>query len=405
MTISFWLNEKSQEQTLRKCDLVVIGAGLTGASTAYFARRLKPELDIIVVDGGRVAGGASGRNAGFVLRGISRYYDSCIKNYGRDKARLIYQLGEENQALVREFMAGHGVSLDYVASGSYILASSIEELEELLASAELMKDDGFELKFHRQDPLDRGFYGAIENKGDFGINPVKLVKALLAASEARVFEQETVLHLECDGRVNLHTSSGEIEAEAVVLANNAFMPLLLKELLPHIKPVRGQMLATAPLRKRLLDRVCYANYGFEYFRQLQDLRLLVGGSRQHFAKEEEGWGEMVTSPLQEVLEHYIKEYFPEAAGVPIEYRWSGTMAFTNDGLPLLGRWLGADLDGVYLAGACNGHGLGLAMTLGRSVTDMIFRDAGGGIFDCNRLRSADARVESGQLITELISGP
>lgn len=401
MTISFWLNEKSQEKSLRKCDLAVIGAGLTGASTAYFARRLKPDLDIIVVDGGRVAGGASGRNAGFVLRGISRYYDNCIKQYGRAKARQIYQFGEENQALVKEFMAGHGVSLDYVGNGSYILASSIEELEELLASAELMKEDGFALKFHRQDPLDRGFYGAIENTDDFGINPVKLVKALLAASEAQVFEQETVLHLECDGRVNLYTSSGEIEAEAVVLANNAFMPLLLKELLPHIKPVRGQMLATAPLRKRLLDRVCYANYGFEYFRQLQDLRLLVGGSRQHFAKEEEGWGEMITAPLQEVLEHYIKEYFPEAAGVPIEYRWSGTMAFTNDGLPLLGRWLGEDAEGVYLAGACNGHGLGLAMTLGRLVTEIIYKGSGCDIFDCNRLRSSGVKMERGQLI----SGP
>ena len=40
MTISFWLNEKSQEKSLRKCDLAVIGAGLTGASTAYFARRI-----------------------------------------------------------------------------------------------------------------------------------------------------------------------------------------------------------------------------------------------------------------------------------------------------------------------------------------------------------------------------
>jgi len=87
--------------------------------------------------------------------------------------------------------------------------------------------------------------------------------------------------------------------------------------------------------------------------------------------------------------------------VPIEYRWSGTMAFTNDGLPLLGRWLGEDAEGVYLAGACNGHGLGLAMTLGRLVTEMIYKGSGCDIFDCNRLRSSGVKMERGQLI----SGP
>lgn len=368
MTVSIWMkDEQNEEATPRRkleADLVIVGAGLLGAASAYFARQFGgAEKRIILVDAGKLGGAASGRNAGFVLRGIHTYYDSCISLYGRESARRIYRMGEENQALIRQFAAENAVDIEEVEGGSYILASSLEELDRLSQSAKFMQEDGFELTLHTQDPLDRGFYGAIFNPGDFGINPVKLVRALVAAAGVTVLEEEALLNFEHGAPHILETSGAQIQAKRLLFCTNAYLPLILPGFLDHLRPARGQMFSTAPLKKKLLDKLCYANYGFEYFRQLPDHRLLLGGARQLFLDEESGYGEAVTARVQNTLEDYLKDHFPEAAGVAIERRWSGIMAFTEDGLPYLGEL--PKQPGVYCAVGCNGHGLGWSMTLGR----------------------------------------
>ncbi len=405
MTISIWMRSEEHRQAGRTrldADLIIVGAGLLGAAAAYFAAGIEPSLKIIVVEGGRTAGAASGRNAGFVLRGIHSYYDSCVAKYGRETARVIYKLGEENQRLIRSFMDSHGLSLGYEGGGSYVLASSLEELEALSRSAQLMQEDGFNLKLHLKDPLDRGFYGAIENPDDFGIDPVKLVKTLLAASDARVLEEEPVLTIEAGGEVELVTTGYVLSAPRAILATNAYTAGLEPFFLPYIKAVRGQMLATAPLKKRLVDKLCYANYGFEYFRQLQDMRLVLGGGRQAFAEEEVGLADEITPALQRNLEEYLRERFPEAAGAHIEHRWSGAMAFTHDGLPYVGSLPGRP--GLFCVVGCNGHGLGYSMSLGRLVSEAVLRGAQTGCFNIERLKREPARQDR-LLAQELKAGP
>lgn len=395
MTISVWFgadhdNGSTGQRTI-EVDLAIVGGGIIGAAAAYFARKLaRPgqDLKIAVLEGKRVAGGTSGRSAGFVLRGIHAYYNSCVSRYGRAQARYIYEFGEENQRLIREFVSDNAADFDMVECGSYILASSLEEFDHLFASVELMKEDGFKLDLHHDDPLDRGFYGAIFNPGDFGINPLKLVRALLSAADCELYEEESVLRLTsagAKGRVELQTSSMHVLAERVILATNAYSPLFEPFFLDKVNAVRGQMLATAPLKKKLLKQLCYANYGFEYFRQLPDLRLLVGGCRQLFPDEEVGYGDVVTRHLQNSLEHYMKDRFPELAGCAIDYRWSGIMAFTEDGLPLVGEL--PQGKGVFFAVGCNGHGLGYGLNMGKLVVDVAFEGACPGIFKYPRVKT------------------
>lgn len=390
MTLSIWLDKRSQAQGARviEADLAIIGGGVVGAACAHFAAQRnnsKQKLKIVLLDAASPAHGASGRSAGFVLRGIHTYYEACVKKYGRKEAHLIYSLGEENQALMREFMAGREAAFDFDPSGSYLLASSLEEMESLAQSAELMKEDGFEHVLLREDPLDRGFYGALLCRNDFGINPVKLVQNLLLSAAVDVLRDEAVRRIEANGerKVILHTNQGTVICDRAILATNAYSSMFLDHFVDLLTVVRGQMLATAPLKKRLLERLCYANFGWEYFRQLPDRRLLLGGCRQHFAEAEMGYGDFLTRPVQQALEHYLRDRFPEAAGVPIEYRWSGLMAFTADGLPLIGQM--PDLPGVYFALGCNGHGLSFNMVLGRAVINFALDGSLDPIFGAGRL--------------------
>jgi glycine/D-amino acid oxidase-like deaminating enzyme len=387
MTISVWLDERSdlggaRAQTI-EADLAIVGGGIVGAAMAYFAYR-RGIKNIVVLEAGQAAGGASGRNGGFILRGIHTYYDGCVKQYGREVAAFVYKFGESNQKLIRDFVRDENADIDYDPCGSYLLASSLEELDQLSRSAKLMAEDGFEVALLRDDPIDRGYYGALYNQDDFGINPVKLVRALLQRSKAQVLAEQPVRRLEVhsEGGIKITATDYVVMARQAILATNAYMPLLEPSFIDRITPCRGQMFATAPLKRRLLEKICYANYGWEYFRQLPDRRLVLGGCRQFFIEQEVGYGDLVTRNIQSELEHYMKDHFPELAGVHIDHRWSGVMAFTADGLPLVGEL--PHMPGVFFAVGCNGHGLGSGLGLGRLTVAYSQGDESLGVFDVRR---------------------
>jgi gamma-glutamylputrescine oxidase len=385
MTISFWLDAQTEKEK-EEYDIVIVGAGIAGASAAYWLSQ-KKDLKLGIFDSGITCGGASGRNGGFILRGVMSYYNKLVQAHGRDIASSLLQLNHQTQQYIEEFAQKFGNSFALEKCGSYLLAASLDELQDLSESAELMKEDGFDLEYLKSDPIDRGFYGAIENPGDLGVNPYQLVKALLEASGLAVHENEQVFQIGWKNhQALLRTQKRLISAGRVLLCTNAYLPLLVNEMSGMGKPVRGQILVTRPIEERVLDKLCYANYGQEYFRQLPDGRFLLGGCREPFIDEEENFADTVTANVQGSLQNYLKDRFPEVAGANIDYRWSGTMYFTQDGLPLIGEV--PDKPGVvYLAG-CNGHGMGYSLALSKLLVEYALDGAKPGIFDSRRLQLA-----------------
>jgi glycine/D-amino acid oxidase-like deaminating enzyme len=393
MTRSIWLDETAdapKEKVRHQVDVAIIGGGIIGAACAHFAA--KRSLKTMIIEAGTLGSGASGRNGGFILRGIQSYYNLAVKRHGRDVAREVYAFTEENQKLLREFLDAAGVPFD--ACGSYLLACSLEELDELAQSAELMSQDGFEVGYLKKDPLDRDYYGALCNNGDLAVDPVKLVRALVTKSGANLIEGQSVTRVESNGgKLKVHASTCVVECERALLAVNAYAPLFDPTFTEKIVPTRGQILVTKPLHERILDRLCYANYGWEYFRQLPDNRLLLGGCRQHFLEEELGYADMVSRPVQNALESYLKDRFPEVAGVRIDYRFSGVMGFTKDGLPLVGEM--KRTPGLFFALGCNGHGFSYGMNLAKLLVNVAFDGAKAGTFDAERAPRLLAAAEKG----------
>lgn len=385
MTISIW-QDKLNKPT-EKYDVAIVGGGIMGAGSAYWLS--KRGLRVCVIESRHVASGASGRNAGFLLRGIHTYYNETVKRYGRENAAMLFRFTEENIRLIAEFAKGTGKHFDYQPSGSYLLACSLDELHDLDESQQLMVEDGFAVEYLKKDPLDRDYYGALSNDCDGGVNPVKLVNALIAESEAQLYDGESVSSIQVDGAVRVTTDNRVIECDKVLLATNAYSQLLDPWFQNKVQPIRGQILVTQPLRKRILEKVCYANYGWEYFRQLPDDRFLLGGCRQLFQDTEVGYGDCVSANVQDSLENYLKDRFPEAAAAKVDYRWSGIMAFTEDGLPLVGEM--DHLPQVYFAVGCNGHGFSYGLNLSKLLVDVALDGKDAGIFSANRLKSAAQR--------------
>lgn len=367
MTVSYWQDHSDAQ--LIECDACVIGAGIIGL---YVARLLAGQgKRTVVLEARHVAAGASGRNAGMVLTGAAHHYYEAISMYGRDLALELWNLSLHNREIVKGLSAEFATPYD--PCGSLLLALDDTEAEDLERTADAMLDDGISAKFTHKDPTGRGFSAAILQEGDAGIHPVRFAEALAARGGADVWEQSEVFGWDAlpDGRVEIRSRRATVRCDMVALCTNSYAPLMHPYFLDKVAPTRGQVFVTEPIAHRVLSRLCYADYGYEYFRQLPDGRFLLGGWRHHFRDMEVGYEDRTTEQVQGGLKSFVERFFPDVAGARITHSWSGTMGFSADGIPLAGVLPGQP--NVFFAVGFTGHGLGFGLaTAERLAARMLF---------------------------------
>jgi gamma-glutamylputrescine oxidase len=354
-TDPFWLTESRPAVTTRELDRVdvaVIGAGITGcacaAALAGEGRRVR------VYDQRGVGEGASGRNGGFALRGAAARYDVARETYGADEARELWQRTE--QAVDRvEALAGDA----FTRTGSLRLAADAEERVDIRAEYEALRDDGFAVDWHDElSHLRPDFRGAIFHPTDGSLQPARFVQRL--ADRAAGAGVEVADHHRVE-------SLGELEAEQVVIATDGCGRGLLPELDEALWPARGQVIATAPLPERLFECPHYARQGFDYWQQLADGRIVLGGFRDFSILTEMTDEETTTQPIQDALDAFLAELLGELP--EITHRWAGIFGLTQDLLPLVGPLPGHD--GVWVAAGYSGHGNVFGVLCGELVANAV----------------------------------
>jgi gamma-glutamylputrescine oxidase len=345
-----------------RAEVCVIGGGISGVATLHWCRAAG--LDAVLLEGQRLAAGASGRNAGFLLCGVAENYARAAARYGRHVAAEIWSFTAESHALLRELIGRRDVG--YRRRGSWTLAAGAEESESLQEAATLLNEDGLPGRWRRDLPaVYAHLEGGLLNPVDGEVDPVRLVAAIAAPHRRRIFEGVTAQGLEPDAAgVRVFHSHGELLAAQVVVATNAYTPALLPEL--RIRPVRAQMLATAPAGTLTLERPAYADWGYRYWRQLDDGRVLVGGMRHRAADEEVG---TLCVPTARIQRHLDGELQSLAVVASVTHRWAGIMGFSPDALPLAGRVPGSS-NLLVLAGH-SGHGLGFAVLAARHIASLL----------------------------------
>jgi glycine/D-amino acid oxidase-like deaminating enzyme len=331
-----------------------VGAGVTGCSCALALA--EAGLRVRVHDGHEVAGGASGRNGGFALRGGAPPYDIARNQLGPDRAAELWRLTE--RALERmAVLAGDA----FRPTGSLRLANDADEAGALQAEYEALREDGFAAEW-RPEPggsLVGRFEGALFHPTDGSIHPARWVRRLAARAAdagAEVREHDQVPSLD------------DLDAEQVVIATDGYTQGLVDELDRAVRPTRGQVVVTAPLGEELYPCPHYARYGYDYWQQTPDLRLVLGGFRDLAIDEEWTAREEMTARIQARLEAYAEVL----AGGPVEIsrRWCGIFGMTEDLLPVVGQVR----DGVWAACGYSGHGNVLGLACGALIGQKIAGD-------------------------------
>jgi glycine/D-amino acid oxidase-like deaminating enzyme len=354
----YWLEDPSPSRVESKLDgrvdVAIVGAGVTGCSAAL--RLAEAGLRVRVHDARRIAEGASGRNGGFALGGGAARYDVARETYGATQAAAYWRWTEQALDRMAE-LAGDALQ----RSGSYRLAGDEEERDGIRLEYEALREDGFEAEWLEDVPSAAAgrFHGALSHPGDGSIQPARFVRrvaAAAAAAGAEFREHDQVSDLEA------------LDAERVLVATDGYGHGLVPELADLIWPTRGQVIASEPLDDVLYDRPHYARQGFDYWQQLPDGRIVLGGFRDVSILDELTEVEEITPTIQASLESFLFEL--AGREVEVTHRWAGIFGLTQDMLPLAGPVPGRD-ERVWVAGGYSGHGNVLGFACGELVADAI----------------------------------
>ena len=350
-------------------DVAVIGGGVTGLSCALTLADSGKRAR--VYEARTIASGASGRIGGFALRGGAMPYDQARERLGADRAAGLWRLTE--RALDRmEGLAGDALR----RVGSLRLAADEDERADLAAEYETLRADGFAAEWI-DEPAGRlaGRYpGALLHLRDGALQPARWIRRLAAAAAdagAELREHERV------------TSLDELDAEAVVVTSDGYPSGLPGVLDDVVQPMRGQVVATEPLVDRLYERPHYARRGLDYWQQLPNGRLVVGGSRDVNLAAESTSEEGTTPEVQSALEAVVRELVGTRPA--ITHRWSGIFGLSPDDLPLVGAV--PDRAGAWVSRGYSGHGNVLGLACGELVAKAILgrREPELELFDPTRL--------------------
>ncbi len=366
-------------------EVVVVGAGMLGASAAYRLARLG--MRPLVIEANAPAWGASGRNAGMALAGLGGHFPRVTRLVQESGGRSILDYTTRSLDLLAELDAElpGGIHLD--RSGSVDLLRDEAQLEHGRRMTALQRSEGLEVELIGADTLtelaptvDRAqVIGARWTPGDAKLNPFRLVYSLLEATLALGGQVATGVRVERllarGGRTaGVATSHGEVASGAVLLATNAWTPALVPHAAGNLTPIREHVCVTEPLPP-LLSAGFETNQCNEYWRQMRTGEVLIGGFAA--ADEQQGIGTYsmaVARSIPPLLAGLLGRMHPSLADARIVRCWAGLLDFASLEIPMAGPLPAADgtaVPGAYLACGLTGHGAPYAPILGLLLAELI----------------------------------
>ena len=335
---SYW----ELKQYFTEFDLIVIGAGIVGLSSAISFINKNKKAKILILERGLLPNGASTKNAGFACFGSSsELLDDLSKNNSETVWETVLMRWQGLQIL-RKRLGDKGIDLNLW--GGYELfdskenkIKSLEKIKDL--NKEIYQHLGLKNCFSEYPKNNFGFKntkGIILNKYEGQIDTGLMMQNLLLLAQKKGITVLNNIEIKAindlGGKVELKSINGVFKAKKVVVATNGFANELLK--INNINPARAQVLITKPISQLKIKGTFHYQEGYYYFRNIKN-RLLFGGGRNINFKKEETTEIGLNSKIQNHLEYLLKTMILPNTAFEIEHRWSGIMGVGNEKKPII----------------------------------------------------------------------
>jgi glycine/D-amino acid oxidase-like deaminating enzyme len=337
-------------------DVCVIGLG--GSGLTAVSELLDLGRRVVGIDAADVAAGAAGRNGGFLLGGTADFHHDAGAAIGRARALRIHQLTLEEIGRIAEQAPG-----TVRFPGSLRVAESDEELADCARQRDAMREDGMAVEDY-SGPFGRGLFFP----GDASFNPLARCRALALGNIARGAQLYAGTRAISFRANEVVTDRGRIRCDRVIIAVDGRLESLVPELAGTVRTARLQMLATAPTTEIEIPCPVYSRYGFDYFQQLPDGSIALGGGRDKSIDTEWTTENEPSRFIQNYLESVLREKLRVKA--PISHRWAANVSYTFNGLPVLAEVR----PGVWVLGAYSGTGNAVGALCGRAAARLASGD-------------------------------
>lgn len=345
-------------------DVVIIGGGIAGISTAYMLKHTGKTVAVLEAD--RIVQGVSGQTTAHITSGQNIFYDSLTKQIGEEKAKLYAEANQTAIQKVAEIVNENKIACDFRTTSQYIFAEKETDIETLRKEFDAAKKLGLPVTFEEVAPLPFKTFGAIQYHDQAQFHPRKYLLALaekINGNESYIFENTRAFDVKDDDVCVVKTEHGDIHANDVVIAMH--FPFL----------DRGGFFARMKVdRSYVLGMYVEDEFEHQMFENTDDpyyyirtqptergILVLVGG-QDHTTGQKEN-----TDECYKKLEEYARSHFKVKS---IEYFWSSQDNYPFDHVPFIGKFMPTSKH-VYVATGFNAYGMTHGTITGMLLTDMI----------------------------------
>lgn len=358
-----------------QADVCVVGGGFSGIATALtLAER---GMSVIVLEADRIGSGASGRNGGQLIGGISGEGE-IRRQLGAEGAKLVRDIRYRGHRIIEERIAKYAIECD-LKYGWMEVAARPRHLRALKAHVAAMIDEGNGHHLRIVEPENMGaflatraYHGGYIDSLSGHLHPLKLCLGEARAAEslgARIFEGSRVTSLKGGMSPRVETSNGHVDAKHVVIGGEIYDAFGIDRLKGLMLPTGSYVIATERLTADLAREinpqdlaVADSNVVLDYFRLTADRRMLFGGRCNYSNRDPKDIGDVIGRRMRVI--------FPQLDDVRVEFAWGCRIAIILDRVPAIGQ----AADNLYfLQGYC-GHGVNVTHIAGEIVADAICGD-------------------------------
>lgn len=369
MELAYWEEKYYFEDN----DVIIIGGGIVGLSTAIFIKSNRPNLKVLVLERSTLPSGASTKNAGFACFGSITELMADANAMSRSDIIDIIRMRWEGLRLLKsnvnedaiQFRNRGGVELlDKRPEAHSIALNNLDQYNDLVFEAIGLKDC---FSIVDQKISNSFYHKAIYNNYEGELNPMNMMASLQKKAinlGVNILYGLEVTHIKSN---QIYLKDKVISAKSIAVCTNG----LTRKLLPEIalQAVRNQVIVTEVIENNPLHSCFHFDQGYIYFREI-DGRILIGGARNIYSEQEttDQFGQ--TDNIINYLHTFVEEKILDKS-VNIDYQWSGILGVGDSKKPIVEELH----PGLFVGVRLGGMGVAIGSGVGKQLATLILQSA------------------------------